>query len=170
MVKSLFLLPLTGDINEIVLQLYGEYECKLDSKGRLRMPSQLLRQLGESGPYTFFINRGFEKCLMIYPKEVWEKNLERINRLNVYQTQDRNFIRYFFRGVTNVETDSADRILPGKSLLDYAGVKRDAVLFAYLDRIEMWDKELYQQLLGEEPLDFADLAERVLGEPKTETE
>jgi len=79
-------------------QLHGEYECKLDAKGRLRMPSTLLRQLGGNGPHTFFVNRGFEKCLMIYPEKVWEKNLERIKELNVYRAQDRNFIRYFFRG------------------------------------------------------------------------
>jgi MraZ protein len=144
-------------------QMHGEYDCKLDSKGRIRMPSTLLRQLGGSGPHTFFVNRGFEKCLMIYPEKVWENTLERINELNVYRTQDRNFIRYFFRGVSDVTTDSADRVLLNKGLLDYAGIKKDVVLFAYLDRIELWDKQTYSDWLNREPEDFANLAEQVLG-------
>lgn len=143
--------------------MHGEYDCKLDSKGRIRMPSTLLRQLGGSGPHTFFVNRGFEKCLMIYPEKVWENTLERINELNVYRTQDRNFIRYFFRGVSDVTTDSADRVLLNKGLLDYAGIKKDVVLFAYLDRIELWDKQTYSDWLSREPEDFANLAEQVLG-------
>ncbi len=147
-------------------QMHGEYECKMDSKGRIRVPSPLLRQLGDNAPYTFFINRGFEKCLMIYPEKVWESTLEKINELNVYRSEDRNFIRYFFRGVSDVTTDTADRILLNKGLLDYAGIRKDVILFAYLDRIEMWDKKTYDEWLNREPEDFAKLAERVLG--KTE--
>lgn len=149
-------------------QMHGEYECKLDAKGRLRMPSPLLRQLGGSGPFTFFVNRGFEKCLMIYPEKVWENTLERINELNVYRTEDRNFIRYFFRGVSDVTTDATDRILVNKGLLDYAGIRKDVILFAYLDRIEMWDKKTYDEWLNREPEDFANLAERVLGKAQTD--
>ena len=144
-------------------QLHGEYECKLDAKGRLRMPSTLLRQLGGAGPFTFFVNRGFEKCLVIYPEKVWEENLEKINALNVYRTQDRNFIRYFFRGVCDVSTDGADRILINKNLLSYAGINREVILFAYLDRIEMWDQQSYFAWLEKQPADFAGLADQVLG-------
>ncbi len=144
-------------------QLHGEYECKLDAKGRLRVPTPLLRQLGGSGPFRFFVNRGFENCLVIYPEKVWEENLEKINALNVYRTQDRNFIRYFFRGVCDVTTDGADRILISKNLLQYASIDREVVLFAYLDRIEMWDLHTYQNWLQNQPQDFAGLAEKVLG-------
>ena len=144
-------------------KLHGEYECRLDAKGRLRMPSTLLRQLGGTGPYRFFVNRGFERCLVIYPEKVWEENLEKISALNVYRTQDRNFIRYFFRGVCDVTTDGADRILLSKSLLQYASIDRAVMLFAYLDRIEMWDQETYLAWLQEQPKDFAGLAEEVLG-------
>jgi len=143
--------------------LHGEFICRLDAKGRVKIPSILLRQLGGSGPHTFFVNRGFEKCLMIYPEKVWEQNLERIKQLNVYRVEERNFIRYFFRGVSNLTTDSAERILISKSLLEYIGAEREVILFAYLDRIELWDKRAYDAILSEEPTDFAQLAERVLG-------
>lgn len=146
-----------------MVQLYGEYECRLDGKGRLKMPAQLLKQLGGLSPSTFFVNRGFEKCIMMYPEKVWDKIVEGINDLNVYRQKDRNFIRYFFRGVSSVTTDSADRVLIGKNLLQYAGIEKDAVLFAYLDRIEVWDKETYYGMLDAEPDEFSSLAEQVLG-------
>jgi len=144
-------------------QLYGEYECRLDAKGRLKMPAQLLKQLGGLAPATFFVNRGFEKCIMMYPEKVWDKIVAGINDLNVYRQKDRNFIRYFFRGVNSVTTDSADRVLIGKNLLEYAEVDKDVVLFAYLDRIEIWDKETYYGMLDAEPEEFSQLAEQVLG-------
>ena len=45
-------------------QLLGEYECKIDDKSRMRLPSGLISQLGKRETYSFVVNRGFEKCLM----------------------------------------------------------------------------------------------------------
>src|SRR5690606_17614913 len=146
-----------------MVRLYGEYECRLDGKGRLKMPAQLLKQLGGLSPSTFFVNRGFEKCIMMYLEKGWDKIVEGVNDLNVYRQKDRNVSRYFFRGVNSVSTDSADRVLIGKNLLDYAGTEKDAVLFAYLDRIAIWDKETYYGMLDAEPEEFSQLAEQVLG-------
>lgn len=145
------------------MQLLGEYECKVDAKGRMRMPSGLIAQLGEGKAHTFVINRGFEKCLMLYPESIWEKITTEINQLNLYNKKNRDFVRYFYRGAQKVALDSADRILVSKRLADYAGIDKDVILSAYHDRIEMWAKDQYDVLLDEEPADFSDLAEDVLG-------
>ena len=144
-------------------QLIGAYECKIDDKGRMRLPSGLIGQLGEREAYTFVVNRGFEKCLMLYIEEVWEKTSAEVNRLNLYNKKHRDFVRYFYRGAQKVVMDNADRILIGKLLLDYAGIDKDVVLSAYRDRIEIWAKEEYERMLSEEPGDFSDLAQDVLG-------
>lgn len=144
-------------------QLLGEYECKIDPKGRLRMPTDLVSQLGEGQSHAFVVNRGFEKCLMLYPEPVWEKITNEINQLNLYNKKNRDFVRYFYRGAQKLEMDSADRILITKRLLEYAGVDKDVILSAYNDRIEIWAKDQYDLLLDEEPDDFSDLAEDVLG-------
>lgn len=144
-------------------QLLGEYECKIDPKGRLRMPTDLVSQLGEGQAHTFVVNRGFEKCLMLYPEPVWERITTEINQLNQYNKKNRDFVRYFYRGAQKLEMDSADRVLITKRLLEYAGIDKDIILSAYNDRIEMWAKEEYDRLLQEEPDDFSDLAEEVLG-------
>lgn len=99
-------------------QLYGEYECSVDDKGRIKLPSALLRNVGGNPPYKFFVNRGFEKCLMLYPEKVWDRIVDKVNNLNSFVTEERNFIRYFFRGLRDVATDSAERILLPKPLLN----------------------------------------------------
>jgi MraZ protein len=144
-------------------QLLGEYECKIDPKGRLRLPTDLVNQLGEGQSHSFVVNRGFEKCLMLYPEPVWERITNEINQLNLYNKKNRDFVRYFYRGAQKLEMDSADRILVTKRLLEYAGIDKDVILSAYNDRIEMWAKDQYDALMDEEPDDFSDLAEDVLG-------
>lgn len=143
-------------------QLIGEYDCKIDAKGRMRMPSQLLKQLGGDTAHTFVLNRGFEKCLMIYPTENWDKITKEIDNLNVYDPKQRKFIRYFYRGASKVTTDSSERILFPKRLMEYGSLKKEVVLFAYNDRIEVWDKAAYDNMLDEEPEDFSDLAAEVM--------
>jgi MraZ protein len=144
-------------------QLLGEYDCKIDDKGRMRLPSGLIGQLGEQETYSFVINRGFENCLMLYPEAVWERISEEVNQLNLYNKKNRDFVRYFYRGAAKVVMDSADRILVTKRLLEYAGIEKDVILSAYNDRIEIWAKDQYDTMLDEEPDDFSDLAEDVLG-------
>ena len=125
-------------------RLLGEYECKLDAKGRFRVPSDLITQLGEpeDGKHEFVVNRGFEKCLMVYPKAVWDQITAEINALNLYDKKNRAFVRYFYRGAQRVALDSADRILVSKRLLQYAEAEKEVVLMAYQNRIEIWDKAI----------------------------
>jgi MraZ protein len=145
------------------VRLLGEYECKIDPKGRLRMPSHLIAQLGEQEEYRFVVNRGFEKCLMLYPQEVWDRIINEIDQLNLYNKKNRDFVRYFHRGAHMVTMDNADRILLTKRLLEYAGIDKDVIMSTYTDRIEIWAKEEYDRMMEEEPDDFSDLAEEVLG-------
>lgn len=144
-------------------QLLGEYDCKLDAKGRMRLPSSLIAQLGEGEKHKFVVNRGFEKCLMLYPEAMWKKISGEVDQLNLYNKKNRNFVRYFYRGAQELQMDSADRILFPKRLLEYAGIGKEVVLSAYNGRIEVWTKSEYDNLLDEEPVDFSDLADEVLG-------
>jgi len=127
------------------------------------MPSQLVKQLGGQEALAFVVNRGFEKNLMLYPKPVWEGITKDINNLNPYDKQNRDFLRYFYRGATEIEMDNQDRILINKKLAEYAGIEKDVVIFAYNDRMELWAQEEYERFMSAEPNDFSDLAQKVLG-------
>jgi len=141
----------------------GEFECKLDAKGRLMLPASLRRQLDPAAEESFVMNRGFEKCLVLYPKNDWKYISEEVNKLNQYVKKNREFIRYFYRGATELGLDGTGRLLFPKRLMDYAGVKKEVVLFAHGNRIEIWDKKAYDNLLTDEPDEFAALAEEVMG-------
>ena len=143
-------------------QLTGEYECKLDAKGRLRLPTALIRQIGYNGVLDLAINRGFEKHLMMYPKEVWDEQTKKVNQL-IYNPKERQALRYFYRGASMVHMDSADRVLLPSGLLEYAGMKKDVILFAYHEQIEIWDKQKYLDMLNDEPDSFSDIANGIFG-------
>lgn len=144
-------------------EILGEYDVTLDGKGRFRIPTGLLKNLGDREDVEFVVNRGFEKCLTLYPKPLWQTIREEVDKLNLYNKQNRAFVRYFYRGASELTPDSADRILLPKRLLEYAGMEKEIILSAMSGRIEIWAKAEYDRMLEEEPLNFSDLADEVLG-------
>ncbi len=143
--------------------LIGEFDCKLDAKGRLMVPANLKRQLPDAERDGLVVNRGFEKHLVIYPKKEWEKIVEDLSKLNQYERKTREFIRYFTRGAQELMMDATGRVLLSKSLLEYAGIQADVVLSCQFNKIELWAAESYDALLDNEPENFANLAEEVMG-------
>ena len=143
--------------------LIGEFECRIDDKSRIILPAGLKKQISSEAQDRFVINRGFENCLALYPMNEWKGISEEINRLNLYNRKNRNFARYFYRGATELTLDAANRLLLPKSLMEYAGIQKDVILFAFSNRIEVWAKDKYQKLMTDEPEDFALLAEDVMG-------
>ena len=81
----------------------GEYEATLDAKGRFLLPAGLKKQLAE-GELQFVINRGFEKCLTLYPMKSWEPIYAEISKLNDFDPKVREFRRYFMNGATEIGT------------------------------------------------------------------
>ncbi len=147
-------------------QFLGEFECKVDPKGRIMLPAGLKKQLSPEAEGRFVINRGFEKCLVLYPLNEWQTISAEVNKLNLYNKKNRDFARYFFRGATELTLDGTNRLLLPKALTEYAAIDKDLILFAYSNRIEVWSKANYDNLLTDEPADFASLAEEVMGKPK----
>ena len=169
MVKFWIHLPFIKSLNSVAMTSFiGEFDCKVDAKGRVMMPSGLRKQLDPEAQEKFVLNRGFEKCLVLYPKNVWTNISAEISKLNQYKKKNREFIRYFYRGATEISLDGTGRILFPKRLLNYAAIAKEVVLFAYFDRIEVWDKNTYDNLLTDEPDDFSNLAEEVMGNQNNE--
>ncbi len=148
--------------------LIGEYRVKIDAKGRVKLPKDLLRQLSDENSFPLVVNRGYEKHLMLYPKDVWEKKTKEINQLKLIRKNQRNAIRYFYRGATELNPDTIQRVLLPKPLLDYAGVGKDIVLFAYSEQIELWDAKAYDEFLEGEPDNFDEILENLYEEEKAE--
>ena len=143
----------------------GEYDSKLDEKGRLTLPSGLKKQCSSQFDGKFVVNRGLENCLVLYQKQDWEVVSGKIAKLNQFVLKNRQFIRRFNNGATALDLDGVGRLLFPKKLLEYAGISKEVVLFGYADKIEIWSKEAYEKMMGEEQ-DFAALAEEVMGKPE----
>ena len=141
----------------------GEFEATLDAKGRFLFPAGFKKQLPENGADLFVINRGFEKCLSLYTSESWEPIFNRLSIQNDFDPKVRQFKRYFLNGATQINQDSAGRLLLPKNLMEYAGLTKDIVLVSAIDKIEIWDKINYQQFFESfSPEAFSDLAKEVM--------
>ncbi|MDB5024466.1 MAG: mraZ [Mucilaginibacter sp.] len=141
----------------------GEFDCKLDSKGRMMIPSGLKKQLPEADKEGLVINRGFEKHLVIYTRKEWDKIIDDLGKLNQYEKRTREFIRYFTRGASELSLDGSGRVLLPKALLEYAGIGADLVLACQFNKIEVWARGAYDAQMDNEPENFARLAEEVMG-------
>ena len=151
--KSLFL-------NSIV----GTYECKVDAKGRLLIPAPLKKQLSIALQDGFVLKRSvFQPCLELYPMAEWNLMMEKINKLNRFVKKNNDFIRRFTAGVKVVEIDALGRLLIPKDLVVFSQISKDVVLSSAVNIVEIWDKDLYEKAIDDSVIDFADLAEDVMG-------
>ncbi len=145
-----------------MLNLLGEYEATIDSKGRFLVPGSLKKQLPD-GESRLVISRGFEKCLTLYPMASWEPLVARIRQLNDFDPKVREFKRLFLGGATEVELDSAGRLLLPPQLKEFAGLTKDITLAADLDKINIWDSSKYKQFFEDfSPDTFSNLAAEVM--------
>ncbi len=165
MVKIFLYLSLIKLNRNSLNTIVGTYECKADSKGRLMMPVSLKNQLAASLQDGFVLKRSvFQQCLELYPMSEWNLMMQKINKLNRFVKKNNDFIRRFTAGVRVVEIDTTGRLLVPKDLAVFASISKDIVLSSAVNIIEIWDKELYEKAIDDSVVDFADLAEDVMGD------
>lgn len=148
----------------------GEYEATIDTKGRFLFPAGLKKQVGEES-LRFVISRGFEKCLNIYPEKTWSVIMDRISKLNDFDPKVRQFKLFFLGGATEVELDSAGRILLPPSLKEFAGLEKSIILSSDVDKINLWDAAKYKQFFEDFSAEqFSSLAAEVMRETGKDAE
>ena len=153
--------------------LLGEFNHSIDEKGRLIIPAKLRDDLGDS----FVICNGLEGCLFVYSQEEWNKFVAELETLPRMSKDARIFKRYFFGSASEGSFDKQGRVLVPPSLRKNAhlekevlvppslrkaaGLEKDVVLVGVQDRIEIWDKALWEERsqISEEDLDA--IAERM---------
>ncbi|HVK48770.1 MAG TPA: division/cell wall cluster transcriptional repressor MraZ [Pseudobacter sp.] len=146
-----------------MIEFLGEYEATLDAKGRFLLPAALKKQIPEEAGTQFVINRGIESCLVLYPTLSWKPIFSRLSKLNDFDPKVREFRRKFLNGATNIELDSAGRLLVPPNLKEYAGLDKDIVVVSAVNKIEIWDKVKYQQFFESSSSDnFSQLAYQVM--------
>ena len=117
----------------------GEFQHNVDAKNRIFVPSKLREELGES----FVVARDIrEPILKIFSLSGWEDYIAPI------KAQDRKIaekaLRYLHRNAVQLSADSQGRILLPKELLEYAGIRREAVIVGCYTYAEIWSAENYR--------------------------
>lgn len=152
-----------------MISLIGTYECKIDAKGRVMLPSALKKQLLPVLENGFVLKRSvFQSCLELYPMEEWNLLMEKVNKLNRFNRKNNDFVRRLTAGVKLVELDSSGRLLVAKDLIGYSGLEKEIVISSAVNILEIWDKDKYETAINDAADEFADLAEDVMGSKNNE--
>ena len=142
----------------------GDYNIKIDSKGRISFPSSFLKQMPAGSSERFVIKTDvYEKCLIIYTLEEWERQTDIIrSKTNTFNPKHATFLREFYKGTAELKLDSNNRILIPSRLLDYANISKDVYMLGQDKKIELWAVENYEnkELSADE---LAKLAEEIMG-------
>jgi len=129
------------------------------------LPSALKKQLSPVAQGGFVLKRAvFQSCLELYPMSEWDALMQKVNKLNRFKKKNNDFIRRFTAGVKFIELDASGRLLVPKDLIAFANISKEIVVSSAINIIEVWDKNSYEKSIDDATLDFADLAEEVMGQ------
>lgn len=123
----------------------GQYDCKMDTKGRIIIPSKFREELTKNSK-IIVITRGLDNAIDVFTAESWEKYGEKISKLSDFNSQQRGIKRFLINDARDLEFDSQGRINIPKSLITHAGLKKNIIVTGYGDRIQIWDKEKYDSI------------------------
>ena len=124
---------------------YGQFDCTMDEKGRIKMPASLRKQFSEEDGNRFIMAKDLEDCLVIYPLKTWKKTAQKLENLDDFNLEHRKFINASTIGLTDIELDSADRFLVSKSLMRYLGNGKDIILKGNGDKVQIWEASKFEQ-------------------------
>lgn len=135
----------------------GEYIHSFDEKGRVIIPSKFRNELGE----TFYIGKGLDKCLFVYPIEAWVEFVGKLKNLSTFNKQERFFLRRFVSGFSECSFDKQGRILVPQTLREFSGLNNEASIIGVIDRIEIWNKDSWNNYSDNDEFDFDSIAEKM---------
>ncbi len=141
----------------------GNASYSVDSKGRVAIPAKMRNAMNPEAKGAFTLTRGFEKCIFLYPLDKWEKIEAQYEDLNMYESEARHFVRIVLMWAEEVALDRQGRIRIPESLMKYAGITDKALIIGALDRIEIWNPEIFEAYINEESKKYETLAEHVMG-------
>lgn len=145
----------------------GQAENSIDDKGRVALPVKMRRVLSPEAKESFVATRGLDRCVYLYPADRWEEVEAMMGRLNSFQAEARTFIRSVVRWAEDTTLDAQGRINLSNKLLDFAdlstGSGSKALFIGAIDHIEIWDPDVFDAYLNEQPETYEAVAERVMG-------
>ena len=121
--------------------LMGQYNHKVDTKGRAIVPAKFREELGEK----FVITKGLDQCIFGFTESEWNILAEKIGSLSLTDKNVRKFVRFFLAGAATLETDKQGRVLIPAELRAYASLEKDIVWVGAGKRIEIWNPDKWAE-------------------------
>jgi len=119
--------------------LLGEYELRIDHKGRLAIPARFREKFSEG----LVLSRGFDKCLIAYTDAEWGKVAEKLVALPLTQLNPRRISRFTFSGAFDLELDRQGRVIIPLTLRQYAELNDEAFVVGAYSHLQIWSKKLW---------------------------
>lgn len=119
----------------------SEYNHSIDAKGRVIVPVKFRESLGNE----FVVTQGLDGCLFVFPNEEWNTFEEKLKSLPMSNKDARKFVRFFLAGAATVELDKQGRILLPPMLREFAALEKDVVVVGVGNRVEIWDKNRWEE-------------------------
>ncbi|MCM8765456.1 MAG: division/cell wall cluster transcriptional repressor MraZ [Candidatus Omnitrophica bacterium] len=141
---------------------YGEYSHLIDRKGRIILPAKFRQIVKEKGIKRFYLTRGLDRCLFLFPEEEWHAQEEKFKSLSFTHSESRKFNRLYFSGAQEVIPDFQGRILIPQYLKEFAELKKEIVIIGVSNRIEIWSKALWKEFYENSRPYFEETAEKLL--------
>lgn len=135
---------------------FGTYTRTLDDKCRLQIPTKLV----ESVPSRFYVLRGFEGCLSVYPEESFKALLESLQKMSYLDEDSRAYIRLAASSMSELPVDTHGRIALSKQLVDDYRIGKEVTIIGVLDHFEVWDSVSYAKYLVSRSPEYESLAAR----------
>ena len=107
---------------------------------------------------VFYVTKGLNSCLFVYPKEAWEKRIEELGRLGDNQEQVRRFKRIFFSNASQNILDKQGRVVIAPKLRQQANLTKEIVFIGVNDHIEIWDAKNWEEYINMDDETYETLA------------
>jgi MraZ protein len=120
---------------------YGEYDYKIDEKGRIPIPPKFRNILKDGVVLT----PGAERCLTIYTALEWKKLSAKLTNNALSRSKMRKLNRVLFATAFSTRIDNQGRIPIPAPLREHAGMTDDVVIAGSNTYLEIWDKTLWEE-------------------------
>ena len=136
----------------------GSFKHTIDVKGRIIIPSKLKRSISVAAEDTLVMLPGRDRCIELYPKDVWIKMEESLAKLNSNDPQVLKLIRYYAHNAHEDELDSQGRILIPAHLKKYAGIESEIMITGMFHHIEVWNSSARDEVVSDNRDDIDKIA------------
>ncbi|HLU61580.1 MAG TPA: division/cell wall cluster transcriptional repressor MraZ [Gammaproteobacteria bacterium] len=121
----------------------GVNNVKLDAKGRIVIPTRYRDRLQERCGGQLVVTVDRDHCLLLYPLPEWEEIERKLVKLPSFNAQARKLQRLLVGHATEVEMDSAGRVLLPPPLREFARLDKGVVMIGQGNKFEIWDEETW---------------------------